>query len=116
MTSAGDRIIDELREAAVRTLPLARGQSLVEDRGEQRVREPNGSVLELDHLLAERRIECALLDAHAAELGDGQSCVRGSEHERLMRRAGEAVEPRGHELLQPLGNRQRLGRIRERAL
>ena len=35
MTRAGDRIIDEIGEAAVRPLPLARGQSLVEDRGEQ---------------------------------------------------------------------------------
>ena len=94
MTSASDRIIDEIGEAAVCVLPLARGQSLIEDRGKQRVREPHGSVLQLDHLIAERRIQCALLDAHAAELGDGQTCMGGSEHERLMRRAGEAVEPR----------------------
>ena len=80
------------------------------------MREPHGSVLQLDHLLAERRIERALLDAHAAELGDGQTCMGGSEHERLMCRAGEAVEPRGHELLQPFGDRQRLGRIRNGAL
>ena len=38
------------------------------------------------------------------------------EHESLARLACEAVEPGGHELLQPLGDGQRLRRIGERAV
>ena len=51
VTSTGERVVGQLGEAAVRTLPLDRGQPLVEDRGEQWVREPDCAVLQLDHLL-----------------------------------------------------------------
>ena len=51
------------------------------------------------------------VDARRDELRRRQPRVRGREHERLARRAGEAVESGGDELLQPLGNRQRLRRI-----
>ena len=50
------------------------------------------------------------------ELRHGESPVCGSEHECLVRHAGEAVKPGGHELLQPRRNRQRLRRISNRTV
>ena len=116
MPSTRDRVGDELRQPAVGALPFGCRKSLIENRGEQWMREANRATLELDHVLRERRVERALLDAQVAELGHGQPCVRGGEHERFARHAGEAGEPGGHELLQPLGDGQRLCRIPNRAL
>ena len=116
VTSVGDRIVDEIGERGVRTLPLGCRQPLVEDRSQQRVREPHASTLHLDDLFGERRLESALLDPRATELGDRESPMSRREHESVARRAGEPVESGGHELLQPLGDGQRLRRIGERAV
>jgi hypothetical protein len=75
VTSAGERVVGQLRQAAVRALLLLRRQSLIENRGEQRMREANHPVLELDHVFAQCRIERALLDANSTELRDCQSSV-----------------------------------------
>ena len=114
--SARDRVAGELRQPTVDLLPLVRREALVENRREQWMREANGATLELDHVLRERRVERAPLDAEIPELGHRQPRMRGGEHERFARHAGEAGEPGGHELLQPLGDGQRQCRISNRAL
>ena len=110
VASARERILGELREAAVRTLPLGSGEPLIEDRGKQRMREAD-LPFEFDHLILERRVERARVDARVAELGQRQPSVGGDKDERVTGRAREAVEPGGNDLLQTLGNRQRLRRI-----
>ena len=67
-------------------LPLRDGETLVEHRGEQRVRESHRAAGELDHAAVERRLERVLLDPRAGELRRRQARVRGREHERLVRR------------------------------
>ena len=116
VTRTGERILDDLCETTVDALPLAGREPLVEDRGQQRVREPDRAAGELDHVRSERRLECAGLDPRAGELCRRQARIRGREHEHLARRCVEAVETGGDELLQPFGDGERLRRIRHRAV
>ena len=76
MACAAERVFDDLGEPAVHALPLARRQPLIEHRREQRVREADRVLCELEHVLVERRLEYALLDSCGAELACGQSPVR----------------------------------------
>ena len=116
VTSAGDRIVDEIGERAVRTLPLGGSQPLVEgtDASSGCVnRTLPRSTSTTCSVSAE--LQSALLDARATELGDGEVARVQRRDESFARSADEAVEPGGHELLQPLGDGQRLCRISERA-
>ena len=99
------------RDRRCAPLPLGCGQSLIEHRREQRMREAHGAVGELEHVRGERLVERALLDSGGNELVGSQPCVRGREHERLMRRAREAVEPGRDELLELLGHDNRLSGV-----
>jgi hypothetical protein len=101
-----DGILHEVPEEAVRLLPLARREPLVERRREQRVREPHGPVHELEDVLGERVLEGALADPRLGELGEGQARLRRDEHERVASSPVEPAEPRGDELLEALGDRQ----------
>ena len=112
----GERILGDLCQATVDALSLAGREPLIEDRGQKRVREPDRAAGQLDHVRSERRVECATLDPRAGELCRRQARIRGREHEHLARRSFEAVETGGDELLQPLGDGQRLRRVPHRAV
>ena len=111
VTCTGERILGDLCQATVDALPLTGREPLIEDRGQERVREPDRAAGQLDHVRGERRVERARVDPRAGELCRRQARIRGGEHENLTRRGLEAVETGGDELLQPFGDGQRLRRV-----
>jgi hypothetical protein len=110
MAGTEERILDDVREASVNGPPLV-PQIAVEDRRQQRVGEADRPVLALDHLRGERRLERVGCNARLAQngLGGGAQC-RG-EREGPAGWRGEPGDPRAHELLERLRNRQRLSGV-----
>ena len=108
MPGASLRILHELGESAVELRAAARVDRLVHARREQRMREPDAVVLELDDVGGDRRRQAAfgwdsrrLLDQ--ADRGLGQRRCGAQELARLGR---ELQEPPVHELAQRIRDRQ----------
>ena len=95
----------------MRLSTLSRCKPLVEDGGKERVREPDGSVGDLDDPFGDRGIERGRVDAGGLKLTRRQPRIRGREHEGVARRAREAGETSREELLQAVRNGQRLRRV-----
>ena len=105
MTGAREGVVQDRREPSVHPQPIL-AELLVEDRGEERMRESDRPVVALDHLRDDRSIECRGGDTGATEnelRGRPERCGQG---EGITRRRGKAVDPRAHEPLQGLGNRE----------
>ena len=105
MTGAREGVVQDRREPSVHPQPIF-AELLVEDRGEERVRESDCPVVALDHLRGDGGIECA-----GGDTGPTENSLRGRPERRgqgegITRRRGKAVDPRAHELLQGLRNRE----------
>ncbi len=77
MARASERIVDDLGQAFVRKPSSLRRRRLIEHGSEQRMREADHPVRELDHVVGERRLEC-----RAVELCRPQPAVRAGEQQR----------------------------------
>ena len=75
MPSAGERVLNDGGEPTVRGLLLRSRESLVERRGEQRMREADDVSCELDHVVTECGLEDLLVETRGDELGGGQPRV-----------------------------------------
>ena len=110
MTGAREGVVQDRREPSVHPQPIL-AELLVEDRREERMRESDCAVVALDHLRDDGGIECAGGDTGATEnklRGRPERCGQG---QGIMCRRGKAVDPRAHELLQGLRNREVQERI-----
>ena len=103
VASARERIVDDLGQAFVRAAPGAWGGGLVEHGGEERVREADDPVCELDHVVRESGLERV-----GVKLIGRQSAVRAGEQQRSARLAGQPVEASAYERVQRFRHRQRL--------
>ncbi|MFL6013184.1 MAG: hypothetical protein ACJ74P_02595 [Gaiellaceae bacterium] len=110
MTGAQQRVADDSRETFVNAAPLF-AQRLVEDGREQRVREANQPVLALDDMRGNRRFEDADGDARPPEQSLRGRAERRGERERPAGGCRECVDPGAYELLERLGDRERLQRV-----
>ena len=105
-------------QSSVHGLALPERRALVADRSEERMREADVRVVELDHRLLRRRLE-RLQDTVALSVGrrhqlDRRSRESGDEQQDVERLAGEACQPASEQLAQALGHAQRLARRRSR--
>ena len=107
---AEERVLDDSRDPQVNLPPLL-AEILVEDGREQRMGEANRPAVALDHVRDDRRVQRLRRNARPLEHGLRGRAERRGERERLARGRREAGDPRAHELLERLGNRQRLNRI-----
>jgi hypothetical protein len=107
VTGAEERVFDDSRDPSVYAPPLP-AQVLVENRRQQRVGEANRPVLALDHARNDCRVEHVCRNARPLQEGLRGGAQRRGERERLASGRGESGDPRAHELLQRLGNRERL--------
>ena len=83
MARASERVVDDLGQAFVRKPSSLRRRRLIEHGGEQRVREADHPVRELDHVVGERRLECGTV-----QLCGPQPAVRAGEQQRPARLVG----------------------------
>ena len=120
MASAGDRVLDDLRDPRVDAPPLV-AEVAVQKRGEQRVGETDGVAFALDHVGLEGGAEGVRVDPGLDEQRLARGAERGDEAERLPGRLRQRRGAGAHQLVERLGQRQRLrgvdvGRKRARQL
>ena len=104
---AGDGIVDPVDDLRVGMPPGRRRRLLVQHRGEQRVREPDRAVVELDHPVRERRFQRWPRQAGRPAACHGRRRAAGRRASPAAGRAG--VRPRDASRLSR--HRQRLRRI-----
>ena len=110
MTGAEQRVVDDPAIRRVNAPPLV-ARLRIEGRREQRVGEPNRPVLALDHVRGDGRVERVRRDARPLQERLRRRAQRRDERERLARGRRKRGDPRAHELVERLGNRQRLERV-----
>ena len=106
-----ERVGDDARNPGVHAPPLAAAEVRVEDGCKQRVAEANRVLLADDHLRGSRLIERLLRDARLLEQRLGRRAERRCQRECLAARRREPFEPRPHERLERVRNRQRRDRV-----
>ena len=111
MTSAADRVVDDLREEPVTAPPVSRRPFPVERRCQQRVREADRPVSVLDQVSGKGGLERVVGGACRAEQGRRRTANGRNEQQRVASSLGETTEPAAHETLQALRDRKRLCRI-----
>jgi hypothetical protein len=95
------RIPNELSEAAMEDPPRSRDETLIRNRREQWVREPDPAMLEHEHAVRERWLEQLLIDEVQRRLGkSGDGC------KRLLRLGRKALEAFGEQALELARDRQ----------
>ena len=107
------RIVDDLRQAGVEFASPSRRCLRVDDRGEQRMREPDAAVADLQDSGGCRLLERgrpALTAGGGSHERDGRPRERRDDERRLPRRGGDSGEPLPNELVESRGHRQRLSR------
>ena len=110
MPRSKKRLVDEPRDPRVDGEPLV-AQAAVQDGGQQRVREPDDPLVPLEHLRGQRRLERGRTDPRPLEQVRRGRAQRREERERAAGRRGKPREPLVDDLLERLGNRQRLRRV-----
>ena len=106
---------DELREGGVQASPRLRVEILVGSGGEQRMAESNSVAFQLEHVRRERRLERLVAVARGGEQRHGRVREGGRSAERAARVGRKCVDPVTDELLELVGNRQRLARRGDRS-
>ena len=108
-------VVDELRRGGVERAVARWRRDHVRRGCEQRMGEPDVVAVELEHVRRERRVERGVAVPAAASSGSVGCASAAAAPSAVRVSAGQCVDPVADELLQFVGNRQRLARCRRRS-